>query len=143
MPRKAPRLALLLLLLLPGVVRAEGPTVLVFWTSWCAHCVSSFEELRALEGELTAAGGRLVMVSLDAGEPAVLRHRLRRLEPPGRLACDGKGFGGRLARSMRVEAVPAYRVVSGDGSVRAAASIEELRGIPGRDGAREERLARR
>jgi len=143
MARTAPRLALLLLLLLAGSARAEGPTVFVFWTSWCAHCVSSFEELRALDRELSTAGGRLVMVSLDAGEPAVLRQQLRRLDPPGALACDGKGFGGRLARSMRVKAVPAYRVVSGDGSVRAVASIEELRGIRGRDGAREERPARR
>lgn len=83
------------------------------------------------------------MVSLDAGEPAVLRQQLRRLDPPGALACDGKGFGGRLARSMRVEAVPAYRVVSGDGSVRAVASVAALDAVPKGLSGSERRLTRR
>jgi thiol-disulfide isomerase/thioredoxin len=127
---KVPRLAFLLLLLLFAVpARAEGPSVFVFWTSWCAHCVSSFDELRALDRELTASGGRLVMVSLDAGDPAVLRHRLGRLRPPGRLSCDGRGFSGSLARSMGVVAAPAYRVLAGDGSVRSVASLGELRAL--------------
>jgi thiol-disulfide isomerase/thioredoxin len=143
MPRNALRLALLLLLVLSGPARAEGPTVYVFWTSWCAHCLSSFEELRALDRELSASGGRLVMVSLDAGDPAVLRHRLARLRPPGRLSCDGKGLAGSLARSMGVDVVPAYRVRSGDGRIRSVASLSALRGIPGSEDRPAEALVRR
>lgn len=89
----------------------------------------TFGRLRDLGTKLEREGGVLLSISLDAGDPLPLRQKARRLNPPGRLCLDGRGFAGAAARLLGVEAVPAYRLVEANGTVRVLSNLGEAEAL--------------
>ncbi len=88
--------------------------VLAFWASWCTHCRELAPWLAELSRALPAADGRVVGLSEDhEAEPA-----------RGFIAATGLPFrnyhdvGGRLAKELRVMALPTVVLIDRAGRVR-------------------------
>ncbi len=54
----------------------DGPAIVVFYRGhWCGYCRKQFKDLQARLGEVTAAGGKLVAVSVDADDPKLMMEK--------------------------------------------------------------------
>lgn len=54
-----------------GADSSNRRTVLVFWATWCAPCKEGLRRLAVADESLEATGVEVVLVNLDAREPAV------------------------------------------------------------------------
>lgn len=59
----------------------KGTALVVnFWASWCAPCIKELPDLDRLDAELSARGGRVLLVSLDRGGADVAQAFLDNLQ---------------------------------------------------------------
>lgn len=92
------------------------PTVLMFWASWCPACIEESRHLVAQYARLTAAGVRIVGVSLDRDRAAWL-DAVRRLEIEWPQASDLKGVESPVAARYGVHFTPTTFVLDGEGRI--------------------------
>jgi peroxiredoxin len=104
----------------------HGDVVVVnFWASWCAPCRRELPRLGGLQKELSAAGGRVIAVSID--EDAENARRFCRTEhvtlPVAHDGPDG------LAKSLDLKNVPLTIVIDRDGHVAYTTSRSDAKAL--------------
>lgn len=99
----------------------DKPTVLVFWASWCPHCVRELPVLDRLYKDLHPKGVNIVGVSLDANSAGKDFVRSHHISFP-----MATGSGG-VAGSYHIVGIPSIFVIGKDGVVNAkyAGEVDE------------------
>lgn len=92
------------------------PTVLMFWASWCPACIEESKHLVAHYDRLSAAGIRILGVSLDRDKSA-WQDTLRRLDIEWAQASDLKGVESPVAVRYGVYFTPTTFVLDGEGRI--------------------------
>ena len=93
-------------------MRGTRGTVVVFWATWCGHCLAELAELDRLHAWSSPCGVPVVGVSLDVWPRGDLARWLQRQAVVWPQVFDGRGYNSPLARLYRVEVLP-YTVVLG------------------------------
>jgi thiol-disulfide isomerase/thioredoxin len=97
------------------------PALLMFWASWCGWCRRELPVLERVEREYGARGLRVVLVSVETGDPARLAERIRAALGPltvtGAMLIDASGVA---QRTYRLRGLPTAFLVDRTGTVRAS-----------------------
>ncbi len=96
------------------------PTVLDFWATWCAPCVSSLPHLNDLEQQFR---GRVRFLSVTDEPPGLVSEFLRRNPISGWVAVDTDRS---MMYAYRVESFPATFLIDADGVIVASGSPDQL-----------------
>lgn len=91
-----------------------GPTLLVFFTTTCAPCVSEAPTLAAFYPEFKRNGGEMVAVALAQDAPARVADFAQRLALPYPIVFD---LDGEAARAYDVRAIPQAVLIDTRGRV--------------------------
>jgi peroxiredoxin len=96
----------------------RGETVvLVFWASWCPHCMDELAELSRLSQELRPKGVRFVSVSLDEQEAdwnaAIQSKALTEWDN----SCEFKKWNSTAVRAYNIHHTPAVYIIAPDGTI--------------------------
>lgn len=94
--------------------RHGGPTLLVFFTTTCAPCVTEAPTLAAFYPEFRRDGGEIVAVALAQDAPARVADFAKRLRLPYPIVFDLKG---EAARAYNVRAIPQAVLVDARGRI--------------------------
>lgn len=95
------------------------PTLVVFWATWCPHCIKKIPDLEALYEDLNKKGFEIVGVSLDDDEEELAKFLEDKPQP-------WRNIGGEdaqeSAKKLGIHAIPAMLLIDKDGKVIAPTS---------------------
>lgn len=100
-----------------GIADFDGQVVLVdFWATWCGPCIAGLPKLRELATELPAERFEILSISIDAELQSVLDFQEDESMPWAQWHI---GVGSELAKVWQVNAIPAYVLIDGQGTILA------------------------
>lgn len=96
----------------------KGETVvLVFWASWCPHCLDELPDLSRLSAELRPRGVRFVSIALDDQasdwQGTIASKGLKEWTN----SCEFKKWNSEAVRTYNVHSTPAIYVIAPDGKI--------------------------
>ncbi len=104
----------------PRALLGHRGAVLVFWATWCPHCLADLSAFARLNDEAAACGLPLIGVPMDVATRHDMVLWLRRQGVAWPQVFDGRGFSGPIPRRHRIHAVPHIVIVDTRGRGLAA-----------------------
>lgn len=104
--------------------------VLHFWATSCGPCMGEMDTLKTELAGYSPLQVEIIFVSLDE-DRQVFDEALQKLALPFRHVFDGAGWGGNLARTFGVNAMPSNVIIDGKGIVRSL-DLAELPALTGK-----------
>jgi thiol-disulfide isomerase/thioredoxin len=93
---------------------AQPLTLLHVWATWCAPCEKEFPDIQALHRDYGPRGLRILAVSVDEGEDAVVREFV---QTRGATFAIGRDRNGSIRRRYQGIGVPESYLISPDGTL--------------------------
>lgn len=98
------------------VAAGEPVTLVNVWATWCGPCEKEFPEIEALQREFGPRGLRIVAISVDEGDDAVVRDFVARQGATFEIGRDPEGAVRSLYQGI---GVPETYLISADGRLLA------------------------
>lgn len=88
---------------------AKDTTIIIFWSSWCPHCIEILPQLKSLE---IGSNKDVILVSLDTSKTDWTNYVYQNNLDVFYNLCDFKEWDGKTAEALNVYATPTYFVVN-------------------------------
>ncbi len=98
----------------PGAGSDGVPTLLNIWATWCGPCKREFPELERIHRAHSAAGLRIVAVSIDLGDDAPVASFVRE---HGATFAIGRDVTGTVQERFQSIGVPESYLIAADGTL--------------------------
>lgn len=90
--------------------------LIVFWSSWCPHCLHLMPELKKFYAQSKAEGWNVITISLDK-EKEELTKALQHIKPNYPVLCDYKKWNCKAAQDYNIHSTPTILVLDAKGKI--------------------------
>ena len=91
-------------------------TLLIFWASWCPHCMQMIPELDKWNQQMDDKEWSMISISIDTNLEEILKVKNElNLHLP--ISCDLKGWDGKAVEDYNIYATPTMIVIDSDGKI--------------------------